>query len=287
LFIDKSSFKSLLACFLGFALFFFLGVLFDYWLYSKWVSTFWNYLYQNMFLGKAASFGVEPWYWYFKQLFEQAIPPYSLLLLIGFFALLYQHPKNIITWSSFIFLMGHLLVAHKELRFLFPLSYFVPFIVLTGIGFAQSLSTSKSYQKVLNFFGKAFLVINPILLLVICIKPANEIGALYSHLSKIKTEKTLIYEDKNPYRLTPQEASFYVNDKLNVLQVDSFIAQSKNNHSDTALLYSEDLNFQSTTVFQVVGVEWTNTPDWLRKLNFNNWLDRRNNYTLYLVTKNK
>lgn len=285
--IDTSSFKSLLACFLGFALFFLVGVLFDYWLYGEWVSTFWNYLYQNMFLGKAASFGVEPWYWYFKQLFEQAIPPYSLLLLIGFFALLYKQPKNIITWSSFVFLIGHLLVAHKELRFLFPLSNFVPFMVLTGIGFVQSISTSNTYQKVLNFFGKAFLVINPILLLIICIKPANEIGALYSHLSNIKTEKTLLYEDKNPYRLTPQEASFYVNDKLDVIQVDSFIAQSNNNHSDTALLYSEDLNFRSTTAFQVVGVEWTNTPDWVRKLNFNNWLDRRNNYTLYWVTKNK
>ena len=287
LFIDRSNFKSLLNCFLGFAFFFLLGVLFDYWLYDEWVCTFWNYIYQNMFLAKAASFGVEPWYWYFIQLFEQAIPPYSLLLLIGFFALLYKQPKNIITWSSFMFLIGHLLVAHKELRFLFTLSYFAPLMVLTGISFVQSLSTSITYQNVLNFFGKAFLVINPILLLFICIKPANEIGALYSQLSIIKTEKALLYKDKNPYRLTPQEASFYVNDKLDVIQVDSFIAQSNNNHSDTALLYSEDLNFRSTDAIQVVGVEWTNTPDWLRKLNFNNWLDRRNNYTLYLVTKNK
>ena len=285
LIIDKISFKSLLNCILGFMLFFLVGVLFDYWLYSEWECTFWNYLYQNMFLGKAASFGVEPWYWYFKQLFEQAIPPYSLLLLIGFFALFYKHPKNIITWSSFMFLIGHLLVAHKELRFLFPLSYFVPFFVLTGIGFVHSISTLNTYQNVLNFFGKIFLVINPILLLLICFKPANEIGGLFSHLSIIKTEKTLLYEDKNPYRLTPQEASFYVNDKLNILKVDSFIAQSNNTHSDTALLYSEDLNFQSTDAIQVVGVEWTNTPNWLRKLNFNNWLDRRNNYTLYLVTK--
>jgi phosphatidylinositol glycan class B len=184
-----------------------------------------------------------------------------------------------------MFLIGHLLVAHKELRFLFPLSYFVPFFVLTGIDFVHSISTLNTYQNVLNFFGKFFLVINPILLLLICIKPANEIGDLFSHLSTIKTKKTLLYEDKNPYRLTPQEASFYVNDKLNILKVDSFIAQSNNTHSDTALLYSEDLNFQSTDAIQVVGVEWTNTPNWLRKLNFNNWLDRRNNYTLYLVTK--
>jgi phosphatidylinositol glycan class B len=266
---------------------FLVGVLFDYWLYGEWVCTFWNYLYQNMFLGKAASFGVEPWYWYFIQLFEQAIPPYSVLLLIGFFALLYKHPKNIITWSSFMFLIGHLLVAHKELRFLFPLSYFVPFMVLTGISFVKSISSLIPYQYVLNFFGKAFFVINPILLVLICIKPANEIGDLFSHLSNIKTEKTLLYKDNSPYRLTPQEASFYVNDKLNIFQIDSFLTQFNINSSDTALFYSEDLNFKSIGGLQIVGTAWTNTPDWLRKLNFNNWLDRRNNYTLYLVTKNK
>jgi hypothetical protein len=255
---------------------------------SKWIGTDLDYQkLQNMFLGKAASFGVEPWYWYFIQLFEQAIPPYSLLLLIGFFALLYKQPKNIITWSSFMFLIGHLLVAHKELRFLFPLSYFVPFMVLTGISVVQSISTSNSYQNVVNFFGKAFLVINPILLLIICIKPANEIGSLYSQLSSIKIEKTILYQDKNPYRLTPQEASFYMNNKLNILQVDSFLTQTNSSTSDTVLFYSEDLNFKSIGELQVVGTAWTNTPDWLRKLNFNNWLDRRNNYTLYLVTKNK
>jgi len=286
LFIDRSNLKSLSNCFLGFALFFLVGVLFDYWLYGEWVCTFWNYLYQNMFLGKAASFGVEPWYWYFIQLFEQAIPPYSLLLLIGFFALLYKQPKNIITWSSFMFLIGHLLVAHKELRFLFPLSYFVPFMVLTGISFVKSISSLIPYQYVLNFFGKAFFVINPILLVLICIKPANEIGDLFSHLSNIKTEKTLLYKDNSPYRLTPQEASFYVNDKLNIFQIDSFLTQFNINSSDTALFYSEDLNFKSIGGLQIVGTAWTNTPDWLRKLNFNNWLDRRNNYTLYLVTKN-
>jgi phosphatidylinositol glycan class B len=287
LFIDRSNLKSLSNCFFGFAMLFLVGVLFDYWLYGEWVCTFWNYLYQNMFLGKAASFGVEPWYWYFIQLFEQAIPPYSVLLLIGFFALLYKHPKNIITWSSFMFLIGHLLVAHKELRFLFPLSYFVPFMVLTGISFVKSISSLIPYQYVLNFFGKAFFVINPILLVLICIKPANEIGDLFSHLSNIKTEKTLLYKDNSPYRLTPQEASFYVNDKLNIFQIDSFLTQFNINSSDTALFYSEDLNFKSIGGLQIVGTAWTNTPDWLRKLNFNNWLDRRNNYTLYLVTKNK
>jgi phosphatidylinositol glycan class B len=285
LFIDKSNFRSLLICFFGFTLLFLVGVLFDYWLYGEWVCTFWNYLYQNMFLGKAASFCVEPWYWYFKQLFEQAIPPYSLLLLIGFFSLLYKQPKSIITWTSFMFLIGHLLVAHKELRFLFPLSYFVPFFVLTGIDYIRGVSSSNSYQNVLNYCGKSFLVINPIMLLLICIKPANEIGDLFNRLSSIKTEKTLLYLDKSPYKLTPQEASFYVNDKLNIFQTDSFLSQSNTNFSDTALLYSEDLNFQSIEGFEVIGKSWTNTPDWLRKLNFNNWLDRRNNYTLFLVTK--
>jgi hypothetical protein len=123
------------------------------------------------------------------------------------------------------------------------------------------------------------------MLLLICIKPANEIGDLFNRLSSIKTEKTLLYLDKSPYKLTPQEASFYVNDKLNIFQTDSFLSQSNTNFSDTALLYSEDLNFQSIEGFEVIGKSWTNTPDWLRKLNFNNWLDRRNNYTLFLVTK--
>lgn len=287
LFIDRSNFKSLLICFIGFALIFLVGVIFDYWLYGEWVCTFWNYLYQNMFLGKAASFGVEPWYWYFKQLFEQAVPPNSLLLLVGFFAMIYKQPRNIITWSSFMFLIGHLLVGHKELRFLFPLAYFVPFMVLTGVDLLQSISTTKLYNQLLKFFAKAFFLLNPILLLIICLKPANEIGEVHRFLSSIQSQTTLLYNQKNPYKLTPQEASFYLNPHLKIQSLDSVLSVTEIAEiPDTFLLYNESIDTTKIEGVSIIKTAWTNTPDWLKKLNFNNWLDRRNNYNLYLITIN-
>lgn len=46
---------------------------------------------------------------------------------------MYFKRKHVITWVMLPFIVGHLLVGHKELRFLIPLLSFMPFVILDSL----------------------------------------------------------------------------------------------------------------------------------------------------------
>ena len=110
-----------------------LGTLADYWLYGELVFTPYRYLDTNLLHGKAAEFGASPWWWYFQRIGLREGPPIGLLLL-GLAAVgLCSHRRHVMAWVFIPFVCGHLLIAHKELRFLFPM--LLPFLVLALFGF--------------------------------------------------------------------------------------------------------------------------------------------------------
>ena len=109
-----------------------LGFLVDSWYYGEWVFTPYEYFRVNILEAKAAEFGVSPWYQYFVLFLIHAGPPLSIGLLILFFWGMVRRPQHLWSWAFAVFLLGHLLVGHKELRFLYPMSYLIPFFVALG-----------------------------------------------------------------------------------------------------------------------------------------------------------
>jgi len=70
------------------------GVFIDFWGYSKWTFTSWNYFYQSLFNGTTAATGVGPFYDYFREIFFTGVPPISILFLIPPFWFLIKHPSD-------------------------------------------------------------------------------------------------------------------------------------------------------------------------------------------------
>ena len=97
-----------------------LGLAVDAWGYGAWTLTPWNYVRVNLLEGRADQFGRFPVTYYLVQLLV-AHPPLSALLLAAAVLFFVRAPKDPITWLAVPFLAGHTLLAHKELRFLFPL----------------------------------------------------------------------------------------------------------------------------------------------------------------------
>ena len=136
---------SLLIClFIGFVISLGLGFILDHWLYSAWVITPWNYFVQNIINGKAATFGEESPLFYLAIL---AFIPLGPLYILGALYVFIAKPNQAITWTLLPFVLAHLIVGHKELRFLVPIIGFMPLCI---IYFLEYLSNK--FIRINNYF---------------------------------------------------------------------------------------------------------------------------------------
>jgi phosphatidylinositol glycan class B len=174
-----------------------LGVLLDWWFYGDWVLAPWNYVHANLIEGKAASFGTLPWWGYFKLLVEPPRWFFGALILLTFLGYFVLFPKSILTWASVPFLLVHMAIGHKELRFLLPLVNF------TGIFFVLSISElcrkgvpglrpGIARDRLLKWSRVAFLAINIPALVFMSIRPATFALAPLLDLLEIKGDDRLV-----------------------------------------------------------------------------------------------
>lgn len=162
--IDKATFKQIIHLIAGGLLVALLGNLLDCWFYGHTEFTLWNYLYafyDNTANHGSSRFGTSPWYAYLEELFR--IPGYFLgaCYILAIAILLIAKPKNIFIWSFLVFFIIHSFIPHKEERFLFPVIYLLPVILIAA------------YEIMLPFFN-GFLKITiqyvflPLLILINC-----------------------------------------------------------------------------------------------------------------------
>lgn len=247
------------------------GGLIDRWFYGEWVFTAWNYFDLNVLQDKAAGFGTQPWYHYFTEVFFRAVPPFSLLFLLPPLMLFALRRRDALTWTVLPFIAGHMLIGHKEYRFLFPVLPLLPALVVSGLaliaerGWLRGLST-----RSIRPLRGAFLLVHLPLLFVVLLKPAQDGAGLYRALHRVaRPGDTLLHLQADPFRkgtpiwynrpkgLTIASASTHA-DWPDYGRV--FCASSKP-HPDLPvpgrcmLLYSS-------------------LPDWLLHLNIGGWADR-------------
>lgn len=297
LFVAKSKWADIGKVIAGFAISFAIGLLCERWLYGHWTVSGYGYVYQNIFKNKAAQYGVEPWYWYFEQIFNQGIPPFSLLLLLSIPVMIVYKPRHILTWCMIVFLLGHIVVAHKEFRFLFPLAFFYPFWALATLEYLQEklagLRSKTWYRVTTQILEKGFWITNSLALLLMITKPANDIIALNQVLLKnLKQETVIIYSyEFNPYANGDTlGATFYTNPLITSYCIDSFMKDTLILKGKNVWLFSEHAYPRDEFMFQYAGpffdssrttVLWRRLPQWTYRFDFNGWLQRSNPYTIY------
>lgn len=298
LFIDRTRLRDILLSLLGFGLMFGLGILADHWLYGTWTLSSWAYLDQNIFQHKAAQFGLEPWHWYFGQIFQLCIPPFSLVLLLGLAAMVLYRPRHVLTWSVLLFLIAHSMVGHKEFRFLFPAAFFVPYIVITALEYLEQRfpgwDRKKGFRIWSRVFAVAFWVTNTAALFLMIGKPASDTVALnkylYDHVSR---PTILIYSTPHsPCLSDHKKADFYDNDLITSYCIDEIMDDTVLLKDKQVLLYSEHAFRKDEFLFQFAppffdssrtSPFYSNLPHWLYRYNYNNWIERSNCYSLYLL----
>jgi phosphatidylinositol glycan class B len=225
--------------------------LLDSWYYGNWVSAPWNYFKSNMIDGIASHFGVSPWYFYLDTILSRSTPLIGLIILLALTVFLVRKYRNPIAWCIVPYLLVHTLIPHKELRFLFPVAFFLPFIlVFTWQEIPEKWTTGIIKQAILYPILAVALIINAGGLVILAFKPAsNGNMAMLQYLHNHYNQVTLYtIAGSNPYTLgkikglTPL---FYANNKVrikNLADVLNSKSQEKLNDEDLVMLrasYSE------------------------------------------------
>ena len=150
----------------------------DQWFYDEPVIPAYNYLYQNIILGKSAGFSQgNALFIYFIKGAEAFILPFGIFFILAILYFLYARPKHPITWALLPFILVHLIMANKQIRFMFPLVYILPIM----ISHAFHLLYTKYPKTFENIFEqrwlqrslKLYIIINAVILINRSTYPAN------------------------------------------------------------------------------------------------------------------
>jgi len=264
-----------------------IGVLIDKWFYGEWVFTAWNYFKVNIIQGKASEFGVSPWYKYFYWNFIDLIPPFSLFILAGIIYSLIKYRTNIFSLAVIPFLLVHIIVAHKEPRFLFPAIGAAP--LLLALVYRDFDGRYFKNVKIKNTILNLFFGLNIIMMAISCFKPASDRVGLYQYLYKQYNGKKamLICRKDNPYEYGENSYFYRIKDiaivKIATNQgIDSVINTStkrpllvlfsKQGEADTFAAEHPDAK-----------IVYANIPKWSEKYNYFNWVSRTSLWVLFEV----
>jgi GPI mannosyltransferase 3 len=202
-FVRRTGMKELLWMMGGFLGMIVVGLLADLLFYGFPVLTFIRYFQINIIQGVAAQFGTAPWYTYILYMLNDTQTLIGICLLSALLTVSIMRPRDMIIWIILPFLMAHLFIGHKEGRFLFPLVYYAPYLLV------KAYELLKHYLKNYAFYAVIMVCIlmNLAGLVVITFKPAGngrKAISYYIHQHFARTCFSLAYTPlSNPYNTWP------------------------------------------------------------------------------------
>lgn len=275
----------------------FIGVLLDYSFYGTWVNTALRYFEVNILEGKAASFGVDPWWYYFKEIYRQGLEPIGLIIIAGVVIAWLRYPKNILTWATLPFFVLHCMVSHKELRFIFPMANAVPVFMMLAVAgdnlrkeIWQNLSAKM--LKIGKWVVIAFFAYNLVAMLTVSVQPVRSEFRILQYFNKNYYDKeiTVIGYNTDPYEsyshipmnfYRPPHFHTYRTNDINMI---NFIIKKAGN---PVYIYCFNKGYKAPPDFANIKgklvPEYSTLPFFLKRFDFNNWVSRTRMGLVYRI----
>lgn len=225
IFVDRVKIKSLSKFFVSLVTALLLGFLADRWFYGEFVFTPWNYFVSVIESG-GNGFGTSPWYFYMLKLLTYPGYFIGIPLLLAFISLLIFNPRSFLLWCTIPFIIVHSFIPHKEERFLFPVVFLFPLILMEGYLFIRKNLRGSFNSKIPWYLMLViFIGLNSVGLIALALKSAG-IGRMEitRHIHKNYQNKpvNLIFckwaNPYNPWNSLP--VKFYLQDCLNFQNIN-------------------------------------------------------------------
>ena len=295
LFIYRAGFKKMFSWLLGITIAVLLSAVCDRWFYGEWTFTAYNYFHVNLLEGKASEFGTRPFWFYFAFVALHGMPFFGLLIAGCFFYFWAKNSRSVFTWVTLGFFIVHSIIAHKEMRFLFPLLPAVPFIVisawkkLTGNPGWQRFFLSKGWE----IYTWAFIIFSICTALLNSLKPADIHVPLYNYIYHKAGDtgavfvvggsdpfKPMDYPEINFYRGKGQAYRMFDSEQPMRQYADSTRTLPDLIVSDTLLQGSFDSLYRQTTCR-----EYHPVPEWHKAFSWFKFSEKYTQWKVYVLRK--
>ena len=253
--VEKKSLGQILSFVCGVLLVFALSLAVDRWFYGVWNLAIYDYVYQNT-AGGRANVGLKPIYFYVQSIFIYLVPPFSLVVIGGFFMFLYWFRSHVLTWCVVPFFVVHCLIGHKELRFLLVLIPVLPVFVVYSLQYISENHAaiwSKLQSKWSTLFVGLFVILNVFLIViwsVVPLFPSNLLVKYYQKLYQTTKPNTVIfYTQRKPFQnlsSTKSQANFYRNKNVEILNFDSLKSLKNTNPNCHYFITVDSINSINT-----------------------------------------
>ncbi|MEK6626726.1 MAG: hypothetical protein AABY86_17290 [Bdellovibrionota bacterium] len=233
-----------------------LGVVVDRWGYGEWTFTPFAYLKYNIFESRASEFGTSPFWFYFYAPIVKGGPPLALLLGLGSVLYWKQNIKGFWSIVSLSFLLIHLVIPHKELRFLTFLYILAPYFL------SQAVIGTGRGQRVL---WKLAILTNIIISFKTLFTPAHAPINLYR----------FVYADNAAVYLTPgQENGQYFKLTMPFYEGRRVVTMPSNSVGKGSYITTTYKEYQVFSKSHSCRNTFSNYPEWILEKNIFHWRER-------------
>jgi len=267
--IRKVRFRELLNCLVPLLAIVQIGILIDLWFYQSYTLTFLNYVIMfisDTFLYPISLFGDSPWYTIIEYILYAPLLPFGFLLLLTLLVAFIKHRNKLIIWLVYVFIIFHMFIGHKELRFLFPIVYLLPFLViLVWSPVISSFLRIYQTQSLLNITANAIVVIlfitNLTALILMMFMPADDGEKNVTNYISKRYEGAVhlvCYKSDDPFNvLYPLKEKFYLNKKVSAHKVENLEDASSliKNDTNTYLIFAHRENNSDIKMLSSKGFE--------------------------------
>lgn len=221
-----------------------------FFLYHKLTLPLYNYA--NMTIsGTGPNFGEQPFSYYITEIFSSAGYPIGALIIVALFFYLISKPKHLLSCIVFVYLTIHVIMPHKELRFLFPLLLLLPFMILHLLKALYQVLNKKICTAIicmLIFYSTVLLVCNSFL-------PACSPVALIKNINGLSMPQHLLHlpycNPYNPFESLPMR--FYYNSGVQKIKINSIDEIPGYAKSYSTISLSQSAYQSNATVLNALG----------------------------------
>jgi phosphatidylinositol glycan class B len=270
-----------------------IGTALDCWGYGGWTLAPWNYFLVNIVNHKADEFGTAPVWWYFYLMNEGLLAPITLLWTAAMLFTWVRHPRHIVTWATLPFFAAHSIVAHKELRFLFPMTLVGVFFFL--LAFAPQADGREPsplrwlWERRRSWPARLLYTANLVALAVACLtakRPGVELQKyIYDHYGQ-GTHAYLLGK-KNPYQNVGVNMFFYRPKGFVYKELKSYdqLKEVLRTGPQRFLLITDQISLagEQAEIAPQATLVWRSYPSWLENYNYLHWLDRSKTFSMYAI----
>ncbi len=144
---------------------------------TRWYGTptwsLWNYVLVGIEGRPDGDLDGQPWWSYGPLMIKDMLVPIGLLVLAAYALHWRNHRTGPLLWIITPFVLFHLLIAHKETRFLFPLVDLVPLLLVQALASFPSKVPATTMRIALGLVLLAALIANAVGLAVVALAPAG------------------------------------------------------------------------------------------------------------------